>query len=240
LLYYITIPFCLSLIATISITIFYDKLKNKNKEKYRYLELKIYDLERQLKDQAEKTNLLTDIIVSRTNQTNTKLDNIQSLIRVLDVNILNKNTSQYQTTSQQQPHVSNTSYQQSQANNVVSSHSQIEKESIDDSDSQQNSTVEYILKKLGNKSLTTREIQQIIGRTREHTSRIMKKLYDNKLVDRDTNSKPFRYTITNEGHKQLTKHSVSDNDPHPDYRKNNENSAFESTEIQYPVNSNSE
>ncbi len=245
LLYYITVPFCLSLIATISIKISYDKLKNKNKGKYRSLELKIFDLEKQLKDQIEKTNLLSDIIVSRTNQTNSKLDSIQSLIQILDGNILNKNTSQYQTTSPQQHHVSNPNYQQSQANHIISSHSQIEKESHDDNDdnddnNQQNSTIEYILKKLENKSLTTPEIQRIIGRTREHTSRLMKKLYDNKFVDRNVDSKPFRYTITNEGHRLLTKHSVSDIDHHPDYRENNGNLTSELNETQYPVSLNSE
>jgi DNA-binding MarR family transcriptional regulator len=242
LLYYITIPFCLSIIATLSTKISYDKLKNKNKGKYRCLELKIFDLEKQLKDQIEKTNLLSDIIVSRTNQTNSKLDDIHGLIKILDASILNKNSSQYQTTSPQQPHVSNPNYQQSQANHIISSHSQIEKESYDDNDdnNQQNSTIEYILKKLENKSLTTPEIQRIIGRTREHTSRLMKKLYDNKFVDRNIDSKPFRYTITNEGHRLLTKHSVLDIDHHPDYRQNNGNLTSERNETRYPVSLNSE
>ncbi len=240
-LYYITIPFCLSLITTISIMHFYNKLRNKNKGKYRQMELKIFDLEKQLKDQIEQTNLISDIIVSRTNQTNSKLEDIQSLIKILDENILNKNLSQHQITSPQQPHISNPSYQQSQANNMISSHSQIEKEGIvDDSDNQQNSTIEYILKKLEHKSLTTREIQKIVGRTREHTSRLMKKLYDNKFVDRNMDSKPFRYTITNEGHKLLIKHSASDSDLQPDFRANNENLTSDSTETQYHVSLKSE
>ncbi len=85
---YAILPFCLSLIITILISQIYDKLRDKNKGKHHYLELKIFDLDKQLREQREKTNLLADIIVSRTNQTNSKLDNIQSLIKTLDENIL--------------------------------------------------------------------------------------------------------------------------------------------------------
>ena len=240
LLYYIAIPFCLSLITSALIIKSFNISRNNNKEKYRYLELKILDLERELKNQIEKANLLSDIIVTRTNESNSKLDNIHSLVKILDQNLINKNTSQYQYISPQQPHVSsNSNHDQSQPNPMLS-HQQIEKESIDNNDNNQNSTVEYILKRLEHNSLTTREIQRIIGRTREHTSRIMKKLYDNKFVERDMESKPFRYTVTNEGRKQLIKHSVSGNDPRSDYQGNSGSLTSGSNEIQYPVNLNSE
>ena len=241
LLYNFAIPFCLSLITTSLIIISYNKSKKKDKGKYRYLELKILELENELKNQVEKTNLLSDIIAKRTSESNSKLDNIHSLINILNQYIINKNTSQYQYTSPQQYHVSSNSNQEkSQPNPIMSSHSQIEKETIDNNDNNQNSTVEYILKRLEHNSLTTREIQRIIGRTREHTSRLMKKLYDNKFVDRDMESKPFRYTVTDEGRKLLIKHSVSSNDPRSDYHGNTVNSTPGSTEIQYPVNLNSE
>lgn len=240
LLYYIAIPFCLSLITSALIIKSFNISRNNNKEKYRYLELKILDLERELKNQIEKANLLSDIIVTRTNESNSKLDNLHSLVKILDQNLINKNTSQYQYISPQQPHVSsNSNHDQSQPNSMLS-HQQIEKESIDNNDNNQNSTVEYILKRLEHNSLTTREIQRIIGRTREHTSRIMKKLYDNKFVERDMESKPFRYTVTNEGRKQLIKHSVSGNDPRSDYQGNSGSLTSGSNEIQYPVNLNSE
>ncbi len=240
-LYYIAVPFCLSLITTALIIKSYNNAKNKNKSKYRHLELKIFDLERELKNQIEKTNLLSDIIVTRTNESNSKLDNIHSLMKILDQNIISKNISQHQYISPQQPHVdSNSNHEQSQPNPIISSHPQIEKESIDNNDNNQNSTIEYILKRLEHNSLNTREIQRIIGRTREHTSRLMKKLYDNKFVDRDMESKPFRYTVTNEGRKLLIKHSVSSNDPRSDYQGNSGSLTSGSTEIQYLVNLNSE
>lgn len=66
-----------------------------------------------------------------------------------------------------------------------------------------NGTMDFILKMLMEKPRTSREIQHSVGRTREHTSRLMKKLYDSKLVIRDSNSKPFKYSITDAGRIQL-------------------------------------
>jgi len=74
-------------------------------------------------------------------------------------------------------------------------------------DERRNGTIDYILKKLETASLSTRDIQVVIGRTREHTSRLMKKLYEEELVSRDVTAKPFKYTITDEGRKRLSKHS---------------------------------
>jgi hypothetical protein len=69
------------------------------------------------------------------------------------------------------------------------------------------STSDYILKLLVEKSRTSREIQTAIGRTREHTSRLMRKLYESNLVSRDNSHKPFGYKITNEGRRELILHN---------------------------------
>jgi predicted transcriptional regulator len=204
------------------------------------LELKILDMEKQIKEQREKIKLLSEqieVVFYRTNNTSTKLDNIFSLITKIDENILNKSISQYQAVSPAPTHVSNPNIIQSQVQTDynISSNSQLEAVNVD----HHNSTIEYILKKLDNNSLTTRELQQTIGRTREHTSRLMKKLYDNKLVDRDVYSKPFKYSITNEGRKRLIKHSVSKNNYHSDLLKNHENLIDGLSEIRYPENLNS-
>ena len=66
-----------------------------------------------------------------------------------------------------------------------------------------NSTEHYILKLILKDSLTSNEIKQAIGRTREHTSRLMKKLYELKLVDRDITTKPFKYKLTEQGKKYI-------------------------------------
>jgi hypothetical protein len=73
-----------------------------------------------------------------------------------------------------------------------------------------NGTMDFILKMLIEKPRTSREIQHSVGRTREHTSRLMKKLYDSKLVLRDSNSKPFKYSITDAGRIQLMGHHGKD------------------------------
>jgi DNA-binding MarR family transcriptional regulator len=230
-LVYVIIPFSTSLVITFIVIEIYNKLKNTELKKYA-LELKILGMEEQIKAQKEEIGIL----FSRTNHINSKLDSINSLIEKLDENILKKYTSQYyvMSPSPEQPHVINPHIQyQSQ------SQSQSQKEETIN-DNHHNSTIEYILKKLESNPLTTRELQQYIGRTREHTSRLMKKLYDDRFVDRDTGSMPFKYTITNEGRKLLIKHSVLKNNRYSDsQRKSKVNLKDELTEIHYPENLNS-
>ncbi|RPI85840.1 MAG: hypothetical protein EHM34_01035 [Nitrosopumilales archaeon] len=63
-------------------------------------------------------------------------------------------------------------------------------------------TVDSILEML-EVPLTSREIQRRINKSREHTSRLLKKLYSENIVMRDGSSRPFKYKITNEGRKLL-------------------------------------
>ena len=42
------------------------------------------------------------------------------------------------------------------------------------------------------------EIKEQIQKTREHTARLLKKLYDKGFIDRNTNSMPYRYSIRKE------------------------------------------
>jgi hypothetical protein len=94
--------------------------------------------------------------------------------------------------SQPQPHVAPVSEPV-----TVTQHAVIEKEV--------NSTTDYILKLLVERPRSSREVQLAIGRTREHTARLMKKLHDLSLVSRDINTKPFRYNITDAGREMLKK-----------------------------------
>lgn len=68
-----------------------------------------------------------------------------------------------------------------------------------------NSTTDYIFKLLAERPRSSREVQLAIGRTREHTARLMKKLHGLGLVSRDINTKPFRYNITDAGRQMLKK-----------------------------------
>jgi predicted HTH transcriptional regulator len=56
-----------------------------------------------------------------------------------------------------------------------------------------------VLQLITNKSMTSRDIQVTLKRSREHTSRLMKKLFENGLVQRNTKSKPYTYSITEKG-----------------------------------------
>jgi len=51
--------------------------------------------------------------------------------------------------------------------------------------------------------MTSRDIQITLGRSREHTSRLMKKLFEDGYVKRNTNSKPYTYSITDKGKEKL-------------------------------------
>ncbi len=72
-----------------------------------------------------------------------------------------------------------------------------------------NGTIDYILKLLVERPRTSREVQNAVGRTREHTARLMKKLYETGFVSRDMNSKPFRYAITEAGRTRLREKPVA-------------------------------
>ncbi len=58
---------------------------------------------------------------------------------------------------------------------------------------------DHILRLITEKPMTSRDIQVTIGRTREHTSRMLKKLFEEGLVERDMSTKPFSYKITDKG-----------------------------------------
>jgi hypothetical protein len=219
---YSLIPFISSIGLSLLALEIYNQHRKKNIKKYN-IETKITQLESQIKDQISKTNLISEqfrVLYDRTNKTNEKLTDIQGLIKLLDENIISSNRikSQNSVISPFQNYVSNSKIGSSQPSHDIISQDSFK--SMDQGEDRQNSTIEYILKKLEDKSLTTREVQGIIGRTREHSSRLMKKLFDEKLVDRDTSTKPFRYVITIEGRKRLSKHSALKSHSQPDLSNN--------------------
>ena len=58
---------------------------------------------------------------------------------------------------------------------------------------------DYVLHLITNKAMTSRDIQVTLKRSREHTSRLMKKLFEDGFVERNTESKPYTYSITEKG-----------------------------------------
>ena len=57
----------------------------------------------------------------------------------------------------------------------------------------------YVLQLITNKAMTSRDIQITLKKSREHTSRLMKKLFEEGYVQRNTESKPYTYSITEKG-----------------------------------------
>jgi len=56
---------------------------------------------------------------------------------------------------------------------------------------------------LSSRAMNTRELTDAMGLSREHTARIMKRLFDWGLVVRNDSSKPFVYELTDSGRKYL-------------------------------------
>ncbi len=59
--------------------------------------------------------------------------------------------------------------------------------------------IDYVLHLITNKAMTSRDIQITLKKSREHTSRLMKKLFEDGYVQRNTETKPYTYSITEKG-----------------------------------------
>lgn len=80
---------------------------------------------------------------------------------------------------------------------------------FEEEDSLRMNTVDSILRML-EVPLTSREIQRKINKSREHTSRLLKKLYSENIVMRDESVRPYKYKITEEGRRLLEQATISD------------------------------
>jgi predicted HTH transcriptional regulator len=67
-----------------------------------------------------------------------------------------------------------------------------------------NNAIEYVLHLITNKAMTSRDIQITLKRSREHTSRLMKKLFEDGFVKRNTDSKPYSYSISEKGKEKIS------------------------------------
>ena len=64
-------------------------------------------------------------------------------------------------------------------------------------------SVVHVLKLITNRPMTSRDIEVTLGKSREHVSRFMKKLFEDGFVGRDTSIRPYRYTITEKGRERI-------------------------------------
>ncbi len=67
-----------------------------------------------------------------------------------------------------------------------------------------NNAIEHVLHLITNKAMTSRDIQITLKRSREHTSRLMKKLFEDGFVKRNTDSKPYSYSISEKGKEKIS------------------------------------
>ena len=61
----------------------------------------------------------------------------------------------------------------------------------------------HVLQLITNKAMTSRDIQVTLNRSREHTSRLMKKLFEDGFVERNIETKPYTYSITEKEKQRL-------------------------------------
>ena len=60
-------------------------------------------------------------------------------------------------------------------------------------------SADYVLHLITDSPMTSRDIQTRLKKSREHTSRLMKRLYVDGYVKRNVESKPYTYSITEKG-----------------------------------------
>ena len=66
-------------------------------------------------------------------------------------------------------------------------------------------SVEHVLGLITKKPMTSRDIEVTFsGRSREHVSRLMKKLFRDGYVNRNTASRPYTYMITEKGRERIS------------------------------------
>ena len=180
-----------------------------------------------LREQSKELNYRSDqpIVEAIISEYNRRLGDYEKVIAELQVKTDTIELRMLQQPTSQNPNITGCqtiSQYQSQGQkpakplNIIPHTSTSQKKGINRHNS---SITDYILNLLVEQSRTSREIQHAIGRTREHTARLMKALYMANLVSRDSSSKPFKYNITDAGYLQLkasskitSSHVADDND----------------------------
>ena len=69
--------------------------------------------------------------------------------------------------------------------------------------------IDYVLHLITQKAMTSRDIQITLKKSREHTSRLMKKLFEDGFVQRNTESKPYTYSISKKGMEKVEQIKVN-------------------------------
>lgn len=70
--------------------------------------------------------------------------------------------------------------------------------------------VDYVLHLITNDIITSRDIQVTMGKSREHTSRLLKKMYEDGYLQRDEDTRPYSYSVTQKGLERLRRGGAGD------------------------------
>lgn len=70
--------------------------------------------------------------------------------------------------------------------------------------------VDYVLHLITNDIITSRDIQVTMGKSREHTSRLLKKMYEDGYLQRDEDTRPYSYSVTQKGLERLRRDGTGD------------------------------
>lgn len=70
-------------------------------------------------------------------------------------------------------------------------------------ESESGDITKQVLHLITTKPMTSRDIQNALNKSREHSSRFLKKLFEDGYVERDTTSKPYTYSITKKGKEKI-------------------------------------
>lgn len=177
-------------------------LKLKNKSPYLTTSSTIENIE-MIEAIENRKQLQIDTLMHKINDIQIKLDLVESVLNQLSkVSYAGKNITENSKIASQNILSSDVAIKK----NPKISHKQIITTKPIILPDKQNVTNYYILRILFKESLNSNEIKNAIGRTREHTARLMKKLYELKLVDREIATKPFKYRLTEQGKKFIEGH----------------------------------
>ncbi len=70
--------------------------------------------------------------------------------------------------------------------------------------------VDYVLHLITNDIITSRDIQVTMGKSREHTSRLLKKMYEDGYLQRNEDTRPYSYSVTQKGMERLRRGGAGD------------------------------
>ena len=73
--------------------------------------------------------------------------------------------------------------------------------------------VDHVLQLITNTAMTSRDIQITLKKSREHTSRLLKRLYEEGYVHRNTESRPYTYSISEKGKAKISNITKSSENP---------------------------